>query len=63
MKNRNKYNQTVIEQLILKHGFSRRFIHQCLSGERHSVTSETICKDYKTLIAKVEKAINQAINS
>ena len=56
---RNSYNTLVVEQLSSKHGFTKRFIRQCLSGERVSLTADTICRDYKDLVKKVNTALNQ----
>lgn len=55
---RNSYNTMVITQLSKQHGLTKRFIRQCLSGDRVSLTAETICKEYKYLVKKVEAALN-----
>lgn len=56
---RNSYNTTVVNQLSTKHGLTKRFIRQCLSGDRVSLTADTICREYKDLVKKVEAALNQ----
>lgn len=55
---RNSYNTQVVNHLSGKHGFTKRFIRQCLGGERLSLTAHTICKEYKELTKKVLEALN-----
>ncbi|WP_199118695.1 hypothetical protein [Pedobacter sp. ASV28] len=57
MEKKNRYNTEIINKLIKQYGCSRRFITQSLSGERVSLTSDSIKKDYKTLAKKVETAL------
>lgn len=57
MQNINRYNTSVIDKLKSKYGVSRRFITQSLTGDRKSETSDSIKKDYKELLKKVEEAL------
>jgi len=51
------YNPLVIARLVEKHGFTKKYIQQCLRGDRKCVTADTIIKDYKEL----DKAVAQAL--
>ena len=51
---RNKWNSLVVNKLSEKHGFTGYYIRQCLKGERNSLTSDTIRKEYKQLVLKIE---------
>lgn len=55
----NRYNPVVVQQLSVKHGFTKIFIRQCLKGDRNSLTADTIRKEYRDLVRKVEDALNQ----
>lgn len=56
---RNSYNTLVVKKLSKKHGFTEYYIRQCLRGDRNSLTSDTIRKQYKELVKKVEETLNQ----
>jgi len=57
-KKYNKFNSLVINTLSEKHGFTKQFIRQCLRKDRNSLTSDTIRKEYKQLVKKVENVLN-----
>jgi hypothetical protein len=54
-----KFNSLVINKLIVKFDLTGFYIRQCLKGERNSLTSDKIRKEYKKLVKKVENALNQ----
>ena len=54
---RNKWNSLVVNKLSEKHGFTGYYIRQCLKGERKSLTSDTIRKEYKQLVLKIENSL------
>lgn len=56
---RNKFNALVVGKLVEKYGFTAYYIRQCLKGERNSLTSDTIRKEYKRLADEVDSALNQ----
>lgn len=56
---RNSYNTLVIDHLHKKYGLSKMYIRQCLDGTRTTTTAETIKKDYRDSVNRVEKALNQ----
>lgn len=56
---RNKWNSLVVNKLSEKHGFTTYYIRQCLKGDRDSLTSDTIRKEYKELTKEVEDALNK----
>ncbi|UGU15179.1 hypothetical protein LS482_16020 [Sinomicrobium kalidii] len=58
-KKRNTYNQEAINALSEKHGFTTRFIRQCISGERNSLTADHIHQEYRSLTAPTNKRIEQ----
>ncbi|AOR29577.1 hypothetical protein FORMB_25600 [Formosa sp. Hel1_33_131] len=58
-KKNNKFNSQVVNKLSEKHGFTTQYIRQCLRGDRNSLTSETIRKEYKKLAKEVETVLNQ----
>jgi len=51
--NQKPYNLLVIGSLSKKHGLTKRFINQCLNGERTSITAQTIVREYKELDKKI----------
>ncbi len=53
------YNQQIIKAIVEKHGFTSFFIRQCLSGNRNSISADTIKKDYKILEKKIKETIEQ----
>jgi hypothetical protein len=53
-----RYNSLVVEKLSTEHGFTKMYIRQCLSGDRDSLTADTIRKQYKELDKKVNEALN-----
>lgn len=58
-KKRNSYNTLVVKKLSEKHGLTDYYIRQCLRGDRNSLTSDTIRKEYKQLVKKVEETLNK----
>ena len=58
-KKRQSYNAGAIKALVDKHGFTAQYIRQCLRGDRNSITSDTIRKEYNALVKPLEKNINQ----
>ena len=58
-KKNNSFNSAVINALSDKHGFTTRFIRQCLTGDRNSLTADTIRKEYKTLVKEVEEILKK----
>ena len=58
-KKNNKYNSQVVNKLSEKYGFTTQYIRQCLRGDRNSLTSDTIRKEYKKLAKEVDTVLNQ----
>lgn len=58
-KKYNKFNAGVVNALVKKHGLSSQYIRQCLRGERNSITSDTIRKQYNTMKKEVESILNK----
>ncbi len=56
---RNSYNTLVVKKLSKDYGFTEYYIRQCLRGDRNSITSDTIRKEYKKLVEEVEDVLNQ----
>lgn len=56
---RNSYNILVIDYLHEKYGLTKTYIRQCLDGTRTTVMAETIKKDYKDSVTRVERALNR----
>lgn len=52
-----KYNLNAIAGLAVKYGFSKRYVRECVSGRRKCITSDTITKDYKEMVKKIEEAV------
>jgi len=50
-----RYNQVAINKLREKYALSAVFIRQCLNGTRQSITADTIKKEYKELVDKIDK--------
>ncbi|PQL95185.1 hypothetical protein [Apibacter adventoris] len=56
---KNKWNSLVINKLSEKYGFTTYYIRQCLKGDRNSLTSDTIRKEYKELVKEIENTLNK----
>lgn len=54
-----KYNQYVIDGLVVKYGLSSYYIRQSVSGNVDGITPDQIKADYK----KLEAAVNTAVQS
>lgn len=48
----------VVQRLMEKYGFSRRYIQMSVRGYRHSEMSDVIKKDYNEMCDAIAKAIN-----
>lgn len=58
-KKKNTYNTFVIKELQKRYGVTRRFVTMSLKGDRVSLTSESIKKDYKTIVESIEKTVSE----
>ena len=56
-KKYSKFNSQVVNALSEKHGFTTQYIRQCLRGDRNSLTSDTIRKQYAQLTKEVENIL------
>lgn len=56
---RQSFNSQVVNKLSEKYELTPYYIRQCLKGERNSITSDTIRKEYRRLKKEVENALNQ----
>lgn len=52
-KKKPKYHELVLDRLKVKYGVSQRFITMSLNGDRESETSESIKKDYPSMVRAV----------
>ena len=52
-KKKPKYHELVLDRLKVKYGVSQRFITMSLNGDRDSDTSESIKKDYPTMVRAI----------
>jgi len=59
---RNKYNHQVINELALKHGITIRYVRMCLCGDRKSLFSDKIVKEYKAIDHKLKETLTHALN-
>lgn len=59
---RNNYNVKAIKALVKKYGVTSQYIRQCLRGDRNSITSDKIIKDYKVLTRELENVTEKFIN-
>lgn len=59
---RTNYNNDIIRVLSERYGVSYHFIRMSIRGERHSLTSESILKDYKEMNTAVTNTLNEVIN-
>ncbi len=55
---RNNYNTSVIDKLEKTYGYSKTYIRWCIDGTRTGIMPDVIKKEYKSLCAKVEAALN-----
>jgi len=58
-KKYKKFNSQVINKLSEKYSLTGYYIRQCLKGERNSVTSDKLCREYIQLVKQVENVLNQ----
>lgn len=61
-KKYNKYNETVLEALHLKYGFTKYYIRQCISGRKKGILPDAIIKDYKIMEAESKVFLDNLIN-
>lgn len=52
-----QYNPVVVGALSEKYGVSKTFVRQSLRGDRTSLTSDTISREYKELCKKVKQVL------
>ena len=53
-KSKEIWNNEVINSLALKYDFSKRYIKQCVSGDRTPVFADRIKNEYKSLKKEME---------
>jgi hypothetical protein len=58
---RNKWNVAVIKEIVKLYGVSEYFIRESLRGDKKSLTSDAIVKDYNRLCKVQEEAFNKAL--
>lgn len=56
-KKQNSYNPVAVKALSEKYSLTPYYIRQCLRGDRKSLTSDTIYKEYKKLVSKIETLV------
>nr|WP_294922127.1 hypothetical protein [uncultured Flavobacterium sp.] len=61
-KKRIFYNEKILEQLEKKYGFTIDYIRKCLRGDRTGVMPDQITKEYKSLEAASNAAIELKAN-
>jgi hypothetical protein len=52
-----RYNPTVLEGLSKKFGLTKMYLRQILRGDRQATISDTIKKEYREMLSKIEEAI------
>ncbi len=57
--NRPKYNSDVVSALAEKHKVGTAMVRAALRGDRNSITSETIRKEYAELVRPTQKKIEE----
>lgn len=57
---RNKWNVPVIKEIVKIYGVSEYFIRESLRGDKKSLTSEAIVKDYNRLCKVQEQAFSNS---
>lgn len=61
-KKKSSYNDTIIEQLMIKYGFGRDYILKSIKGDRSGTIPIRIQEEYKTLLSASNALIKQQIN-
>ncbi|AZI56668.1 hypothetical protein EIB75_10815 [Epilithonimonas vandammei] len=61
-KKRNSYNTEIIKVLSEEFVVTERFVRMCVSGDKQSLTAETIKKKYNELANPSQKAIENFKN-
>ena len=59
---RNKWNVAVIKEIVKLYGVSEYFIRESLRGDKKSLTSDAIVKDYHRLCKVQEEAFSKALS-
>lgn len=54
---KQRYNQSVIWRLSEKFGLTKMYIRQCLRGDRDCETADTLKREYKEMVQKIEEVI------
>ncbi|HFG0564521.1 hypothetical protein [Flavobacterium psychrophilum] len=55
------YNETIINELMIRHKFSKSGVQKAIRGERTSDTAIKIQEEYNTLLKASNKTINQQV--
>jgi len=61
-KKRPSYNEDAVKVLEEKYGVSNYFIRASIRGDRHSLTSNSIRKDYQEMTGAMIEALKQVTN-
>ncbi len=56
-KKNNSYNVIAVNAISVKFKISKRYVRQCIKGDRNSISADSIKKDYFELVRKIEKAL------
>lgn len=59
---RNRYNTDVIKKISEKYSVTRRYIQQCLLGDRTGIFPDKVKQEYNTLKSQVEEVLNNSLN-
>lgn len=58
-KKQNSYNPVAIKALSDKYDLTKYYIRACIRGDRNSLTADTIRKEYKTLVKKIDNIVKE----
>lgn len=58
-KKNASYNQEVINVMRARHGYTAHYIRQSIRGDRTGIIPDRLKKEYATLVAAANNAINQ----
>lgn len=58
-KKRINFNEDIVHALVVKYGVTAHFVRMSIRGDRKSLTSDCIVKDYKKMTVAAKQAVEQ----
>ena len=56
-KKYNSYNSLAVNAISVKFKISKQYVRQCLKGDKDSISSDYIKKEYYSLVKKIDQLL------